>query len=207
MTEAASELVASGLATAGSDGALYFGPARAAVPGQPSGGGSELSPMPFSSLASPTQSEAAPVPARRASDSGLDLTGSRPLTGIQRAEAPAEMSRELISATPGLPALEALPPEVPQSLSLASSFAGADNNGSMILSAPPPPASAEAPALPSQPAAPETSEAPKGQNKFQMPNERDLDELAKRLYNRIRRQLRSELVVERERVGLIADLR
>jgi hypothetical protein len=35
----------------------------------------------------------------------------------------------------------------------------------------------------------------------------DLDELAKRLYDRVHRQLKSELVIERERFGLIADLR
>jgi hypothetical protein len=35
----------------------------------------------------------------------------------------------------------------------------------------------------------------------------DLDELAKRLYIRVHRQLKSELLIERERFGLIADLR
>jgi hypothetical protein len=34
-----------------------------------------------------------------------------------------------------------------------------------------------------------------------------LDDLAKRLYDKVRRQIKTELLVERERVGLIADLR
>jgi hypothetical protein len=34
-----------------------------------------------------------------------------------------------------------------------------------------------------------------------------MDALAKKLYDRIQRQMRSDLIVERERVGMIADLR
>jgi hypothetical protein len=39
------------------------------------------------------------------------------------------------------------------------------------------------------------------------PPELDLDDLARRLYERIRRRLRAELLIDRERAGLIADLR
>jgi hypothetical protein len=35
----------------------------------------------------------------------------------------------------------------------------------------------------------------------------DLDELSDRLYNRLRRRLRTELLVDRERAGLLTDFR
>lgn len=42
---------------------------------------------------------------------------------------------------------------------------------------------------------------------FQQPEDLDLDELARRLYDRVQRQLKLDLTIERERFGLIADLR
>ena len=39
------------------------------------------------------------------------------------------------------------------------------------------------------------------------PTPRELDDLAHRLYGRIRGNLRRELLVDRERAGLLADLR
>jgi hypothetical protein len=48
--------------------------------------------------------------------------------------------------------------------------------------------------------------APGGTEAAERP-ELDLDELARRLYDRIRRRLRAELLIDRERAGLIADLR
>ncbi len=38
-------------------------------------------------------------------------------------------------------------------------------------------------------------------------DEIDLEDLTKHLYERVRRSLRADLIIERERVGLIADLR
>jgi hypothetical protein len=38
------------------------------------------------------------------------------------------------------------------------------------------------------------------------PTERELDDLARRLYDRIRLRLRRELIVDRERAGVLIDL-
>jgi hypothetical protein len=38
-------------------------------------------------------------------------------------------------------------------------------------------------------------------------SEKELDELARKLYDRIRYHLRSELLIDRERAGVLTDLR
>jgi len=40
-----------------------------------------------------------------------------------------------------------------------------------------------------------------------MPSTQELDELARRLYDRIRGRLKAELHLDRERAGLVTDLR
>ena len=63
---------------------------------------------------------------------------------------------------------------------------------------------AEPPAAAAEPAAAADAPAPAT---GQQPSDRELDALAHQLYDRLRSRLRMELLVDRERAGLVTDLR
>jgi hypothetical protein len=83
------------------------------------------------------------------------------------------------------------------------------NSAPPSASAPPAPAQAPAENAPTSPAvtpsiaAPATSAAPPADE----PAPIDLDDLARRVYGQVRTQLRSELLIDRERAGLLTDFR
>jgi hypothetical protein len=204
ISAAAHDLVASGLAGAGSDGVLYFGPAREEMEGHP---GRELQGPPLGLVdmvgALPGASRLAPGTPVGApgtpSGTRFDLTSASPV-GMQRAVGPADfgpVSESMPSATPASPVMSQL-------MSMANDATVVDSLGA---DSPPSSLPSSAAAAPEAPATDEADPEPQSQNRFQMPNERDLDELSKRLYHRLRRQLKNELVIDRERSGLIADLR
>ena len=216
---AANRMVADGRATSDGHGGLVFdfadsdarprahagrdesAPAAiqplAASAGGPAGTASAapLQPPPTATAARVQRAEApaAPLPAPSSADGDLDTPPAGPAIH-------PTFSRPALPSRPAMPAgglgVDAWPSAqpTPQTPSPAPSRPPAES--SLVTESPV--------SIESQPS---TDSQPPPETAASQPPQIDLDDLAKRLYDKVRRQIKTELLIERERVGLIADLR
>lgn len=145
-----------------------------------------------------------PRPQATASDDGpVGSTGAWP-GSMMGSHGPLDAATAENGRTPEQSSGEYTPP----SPTVVSRFAAATT----VVPAPEPPADTSAPSVQAVPAETPTvvqriEEAPPAAAEVGGPAEANVDELANKLYDRIRSKLRAELRLDRERAGLVTDLR